>query len=113
MGLLEDEFKLRETASQEFPPEISSSHIRSSISKCEDEIMIINEVSIMDLNMLSTINNQCKTAKSLDRSSPNLFSGLPIVIFIGDFYQFPPVRGPSLWKEPREGNAEDANGQII
>jgi hypothetical protein len=38
MGLLEDAFKLREIASQNFPPEVSSSHIRSSISKYEDEI---------------------------------------------------------------------------
>jgi hypothetical protein len=76
-------------------------------------IMIIDEVSMMDLSTLSTINNQCKIARSLDRSSPNLFSGLPIVIFMGDFHQFPPVRGPALWKEPRNGNDEDVNGQII
>src|SRR5436305_13912462 len=76
-------------------------------------IMIIDEVSMMDLSMLSTINNQCKIAKSLDRNSPDLFGGLPVVIFIGDFYQFPPVREPALWKEPREGNDEDVNGQMI
>ena len=38
IGLLEDEFKLRETASQEFPPEITSSHIRTAISKYEDDM---------------------------------------------------------------------------
>jgi hypothetical protein len=62
-------------------------------------IMIIDEVSIVDLSMLNTINNQCKIARSLDRSSPDLFGGLPIVILIGDFYQFSPVRGPALWQE--------------
>ena len=76
-------------------------------------IMIIDEISMTDLNMLSTINNQCKIAKSLDRNSPDLFGGLPVVIFMGDFYQFPPVRGLALWKEPREGNDEDANGKMI
>ena len=76
-------------------------------------IMIVDEISMTDLSMLNTINNQCKIAKSLDRNSPDLFGGLPIVIFIGDFYQFPPVRGPTLWKEPREGNNEDVNGQMI
>jgi len=76
-------------------------------------IMIIDEISIMDLSMLSTINNQCKIAKSLDRNSPDLFGGLPTVIFIGDFYQFPPIRGPALWKIPREGKDEDENGQLI
>jgi hypothetical protein len=76
-------------------------------------IMVIDEISMVDLTMLSTINNQCKIAKSLDRSSPDLFGGLPIVIFMGDFFQFPPVRGPALWREPREANDEDANGQTI
>ena len=59
-------------------------------------IMIVDEISMTDLSMLNTINNQCKIAKSLDRNSPDLFGGLPIVIFMGDFYQFPPVRGPAL-----------------
>jgi hypothetical protein len=39
-------------------------------------IMIINEISIMGLSMLSTINSQCKTARSLDRSSSELFGRL-------------------------------------
>src|SRR5436189_146711 len=76
-------------------------------------IMIVDEVSMIDLSMLSIINNQCKIAKSLNRESPDLFGGLPIVIFMGDFYQFPPVKGPPLWKEPRVGNDEDTNGRMI
>jgi hypothetical protein len=76
-------------------------------------IIIIDEVSMLDLTSLSMINNQCKIAKSLDRSSPDLFGALPLVIFMGDFFQFPPVRGPALWREPRRGNDEDANGQMI
>ena len=76
-------------------------------------IMIIDEISMMDLSMLSKINNQLKIAKSLDRSSPDLFGGLPIVIFMGDFFQFPPVKGQALWKEPRAGNDEDATSQMI
>ena len=69
--------------------------------------------SMLDLTSLSMINNQCKIAKSLDRSSPDLFGALPLVIFMGDFFQFPPVRGPALWREPRHWNDEDANGQMI
>ena len=76
-------------------------------------IMFVDEVSMMDLAMISVIDNHCTIAKSLDRSSPDLFGGLPVVIFIGDFFQFPPVRGPALWKEPRAGKDEDANGQIL
>jgi hypothetical protein len=75
--------------------------------------MIIDEVSMIDLSMLSTIDNQCKIAKSLDRSSPDLFGGLPIVLFMGDFFQFSPVKGPALWQEPRRGNDEDAKGRMI
>ncbi|KAJ5364730.1 uncharacterized protein N7496_010443 [Penicillium cataractarum] len=54
-----------------------------------------------------------RIAKSLDRSSPNLFGGLPIVILIGDFFQFPPVLGPALWREPRRGIDKDENGRVL
>lgn len=76
-------------------------------------IMIIDEVSMMDLSMLSVINCHCKTARSLSRESPDFFGALPIVILMGDFFQFPPVRGPALWKEPRSGNTEDEDGRLI
>ena len=76
-------------------------------------IMIIDEVSMVDLTMLSVIDNHCKIAKSLDTSSTDLFGGLPVVILMGDFFQFPPVRGPALWKEPRKGNDKDENGRLI
>ncbi|CEJ61920.1 hypothetical protein PMG11_10436 [Penicillium brasilianum] len=76
-------------------------------------IMIVDEVSMMDLRMISVIDNQCKIVKALDRSSPDLFGGLPVVIFIGDFFQFPPVLGPALWREPRRGMNEDENGRLL
>jgi hypothetical protein len=71
-----------------------SSCIRKLWSK--KTVMIIDEVSMTDLSILSTINNQCKIVRSLDRSSPDLFGGLLIVILIGDFHQFLLVRGPVL-----------------
>jgi hypothetical protein len=63
--------------------------------------------------MLSIINNQYKLAQFLNRSSPDLFNSLPIVILMGDFFQFPPIRGPPLWKDPRPGNKKDTIGQLI
>jgi hypothetical protein len=48
--------------------------------------MFIDEISIIDLTMLSVVNNYCMTARSIDRSSPNLFGGLPVVILIVDFF---------------------------
>ena len=46
ISLLEDEYKLQESASQEFPSEISLLHIRSSVSKYEDEMTAACERSI-------------------------------------------------------------------
>jgi hypothetical protein len=76
-------------------------------------IMFVDEVSMMDLTMISVIDNHCKISRSLDRSSTDLFGGLPVVIFLGDFLQYPPVRGPALWREPRRGSGEDENGRIL
>ena len=76
-------------------------------------IMFIDEMSMIDLTMLSVVNNHCTIARSLDRSSPDLFGGLPVVVLMGDFFQFPPVRDPALWMDPREGSSEDANGKMI
>ena len=46
VGLLEEEFKLRETASEIFPPKISPSYIRASIRKYEDEMLTASERSV-------------------------------------------------------------------
>src|SRR5436190_2581285 len=46
LDLLRDEFKLNRVALEGFPPEITSSHIRSSISKYEDEISCASKRSI-------------------------------------------------------------------
>lgn len=66
---------------------------------------------MIDLSTLSAINRHCKSARSLDRTSPDLFSGLLIVILMGDFYQFPPARSQPLWKPPQ--NDEDTDGRLI
>jgi hypothetical protein len=74
-------------------------------------IMIIDEASMIDLSALSIINARCKVARSLDRSSTDLFGGLPVVILMGDFHQFPPVQGQPLWKLPR--NETEQDGKLI
>jgi hypothetical protein len=73
----------------------------------------MDEISMIDLSILSTINSQCKIARYLDRNSPDLFGGLPIVIFIGDFHQFSPVRGQPLWKDPQISKDNDIDGRLI
>lgn len=93
----------------------AASTTRSRIKRlwARKTIMIVDEVSMMDLTMLSMINNHCKIAKSQDRNSPEFFGGLPIVIFVGDFFQFSPVRGPALWRGPRLNKDEDKVGQLL
>lgn len=65
---------------------------KSVISSCvrrlwaHKTIMFIDEISMLDLTMLSVVNNHYMIARSLDRSSPDLFGGLPVVILMGDFF---------------------------
>jgi hypothetical protein len=65
---------------------------------------------MVDLKTLSDINNRCKIARALSADSPDLFGGLPAVIFMGAFYQFPPVKGLPLWQEPRQGKDDEFAG---
>lgn len=66
---------------------------------------------IDDVSMWISLNTHCKIARSLDRSSPDLFGGLPMVILMGDSHRFPSVQGQALWKLPR--NETDQDGKII
>jgi hypothetical protein len=43
---VENEFGLRATASEAFPPDITSSHIRAAVSRYEDEISAASEKSV-------------------------------------------------------------------
>jgi len=99
-------------------PEVSLDHsqrtgigVRVRRLWSQKTIMIIDEVGMIDLSALSTINTHCKTARSLHRSSPDVFGGLPLVMLIGDFHQFPPVRGQPLYKPPR--NEKERDGKLI
>lgn len=49
--------------------------------------------------MFSNIAKQLAKARSLVDENTAIFGGLPIVILMGDFYQFPPVIGRPLWDE--------------
>jgi hypothetical protein len=46
VGLLDEEFELRVTASETFPPSITSSHIRASVTKYEDNMSAVSERSV-------------------------------------------------------------------
>ena len=56
-------------------------------------ILIVNEINIVKLDMLSDIIKQLTKACSIFNKSTAIFGGLPILIIIGDFYQFSLIRG--------------------
>lgn len=63
--------------------------------------LIIDEVSMVELDMLSNMAKQLAKARGLASESTAMFEGLPIVILMGDFYQLPPIIGRPLWDERR------------
>lgn len=76
-------------------------------------IMVIDEVSMVDLQTLAKINRQCNIARSLSAQSSELFGDMPVILFMGDFYQFPPVRGLPLWRQPRDNKEDEQTGRDI
>ena len=61
------------------------------------KIFILDEISMVSLENLVQINERCNAIWDLNRASDTVFGGLPIVIFLGDFNQFRPVRGHAIW----------------
>jgi hypothetical protein len=61
------------------------------------KIFILDEISMVSLENLVQINERCNAIWDLNRISDTVFGGLPIVIFLGDFNQFKPVRGNAIW----------------
>lgn len=53
--------------------------------------MIVDKISIVELEILSKIGKQLAKAWGLSNSSMVVFGTLPIVIIIGNFYQFFPI----------------------
>lgn len=74
-------------------------------------IMIVDEISMVKLEMLSNIGKQLAKARGLSNSSTAVFGGLPIVIVMGNFYQFPPIAGRPLWGKPQTD--DDHNGKTL
>jgi hypothetical protein len=77
----------------------------------EKSIIIIDEISMVSLTMLSTMNQQCNKIQAVQPDSTAIFGALPIVVFMGDFHQFAPVRAQPLWQTPK--NPQSAMGQLL
>jgi hypothetical protein len=77
------------------------------------KIFILDEISMVSLENLVQINDRCNTIWDLNRVSDTVFGGLPIVIFIGDFNQFRPVRGHAIWNQTSNDIAVLQSGKSI
>lgn len=62
--------------------------------------VIIDEISMVSLKLLSTVDTQLSQAKGKTDNDTAILGGLALVMMMGDFYQFPPVVGRSLWNKP-------------
>jgi hypothetical protein len=74
-------------------------------------IMIIDEISMVSLTMLNTINQQCNRIRAVQQDSTAILGAMPIVVFMGDFHQFAPIQAQPLWQAPKGPLA--ALGQLI
>ena len=59
-------------------------------------MLIIDEVSMVSLQTLQEIEQQCRSIRNSNIS----WGGLKVILLCGDFYQFPFVKGRALWQEP-------------
>lgn len=73
--------------------------------------LIVDEISMVDLEMLSNMARQLAKAKGLENKSTAVFGGLPIIILMRNFYQFSPVVGRPLWEQPRLN--DDHSGKML
>lgn len=74
-------------------------------------IMIVDKLSIFEIEILLNIGKQLAKARSFSNLSTAVFNDLPIIIVMGDFYQFLPITGQRLWNELQIN--EDYNGKTL
>ena len=59
-------------------------------------ILIIDKISIVELNILPNIVIQLAKARGISNNNIAVLGTLPIVIIMGDFYKFSPIRERAL-----------------
>lgn len=74
-------------------------------------IIIVEEISMVKLEMLSNMEKSLAKARDLLNSSKRVFGGLPIIIFIGNFYQFLHITSCFFWGKPQID--EDHNSKTL
>ena len=61
--------------------------------------LVVDEVSMISLKLLASMDSKIRLAKGDPNNSTALFGGLLLVIFLGNFFQFTPVGEKPLWDE--------------
>ena len=74
-------------------------------------VVVVNEMSIVSLDLLATMDLHFDKAKALHKNSSAVLGRLPIVIFLDDFFQFSLVTGIFLWEVPL--SSHEKHGQHI
>jgi hypothetical protein len=59
----------------------------------------IHSISMASSKLMTAIGEQCKTVKNLDSNSTAVFGGFAVVLVLGDFHQFAPVKAKALWQK--------------
>ncbi len=62
--------------------------------------LILDEISMVFLKLLSIVDMRLSQPKGKTNNDTAVLGDLALVIVMGDFYQFPPVVGRSLWTHP-------------
>jgi hypothetical protein len=52
---------------------------------------------MLSTKLLGQVNQNCTKIFGLPTTGSAVFGGVPIVLFFGDFFQFPPIGGDPLW----------------
>ena len=52
---------------------------------------------MVSTKLLGLVNQHCTKIFQLRTTGSAVFGGVPIVLLLGDFYQFPPIGGDPLW----------------
>src|SRR6267378_8162469 len=74
----------------------SISKIRQRLAPIK--ILMVDEVSMVGAKLLQKVNQKCSKIWSTPTTSDAILGGLPIIIFLGDFNQFEPIKDTPLWK---------------
>lgn len=78
---------IRKTLSK-YDLDIIASNERAAKRVVRAKVLIIDEISMLDAEILESVDKVCRAVKNSDRA----FGGMQVV-FVGDFFQLPPVAG--------------------